>query len=78
MLAAIPGSENDPLFAICRRGRWLPLTDCIVRKHLKGVIRALGWEHQKFTFHTLGGQRPLGLIITTSPSSHQQPRDLVF
>ena len=52
MLAAIPSSQNDPLFIILRRGRWLPQTDSIVRKHLKKVIKALGWEHQKYTFHT--------------------------
>ena len=52
MLAAIPGSKNDPLFTIPRRGCWLPLTDSIVRKHLYRVIKALGWEHHKYTFHT--------------------------
>ena len=52
MLAAIPGSKNDPLFTISRRGCWLPLTDSIVRKHLHRVIKALGWDHHKYTFHT--------------------------
>ena len=35
MLSHIPGSQDDPLFRICRHGRWLPLTDSMVRKHLK-------------------------------------------
>ena len=52
MLAAVPGSKNDPLFTIPRRGCWLPLTDSIVRKHRYRVIKALGWEHHKYTFHT--------------------------
>ena len=52
MVATLPGSANDPLFAICRCGHWLPLTDSIVRKHLKRIIRVLGWENQNFTFHT--------------------------
>ena len=30
MLATFTGSANDHLFAICRRGRWLPLKDSIV------------------------------------------------
>ena len=52
MLEKIPGAKNDPLFAIPRHGKYLPLTDTIVRKHLKRVLKALGWEHQKYTFHT--------------------------
>ena len=52
MLASVPGSQNDPLFSICRQGCWLPLTDSIVRKHLTCIIRMLGWEHKHITFHT--------------------------
>ena len=52
MLQQIPGSHNDPLFTIFRRGQWLPLTDSIVRKHLQRVMKILGWEHCKYTFHT--------------------------
>ena len=52
MLASVPGSQNDPLFSICRQGCWLPLTDSIVRKHLTRIIRMLGWEHKHITFHT--------------------------
>ena len=52
MLHMTPGSENDPLFSICRQGQWLPLTDTIVRKHLKRIIFKLGWDHLHITFHT--------------------------
>ena len=52
MLAMVPGSQDDPLFSICRQGSWLPLTDSIVRKHLTRIIRMLGWEHKHITFHT--------------------------
>ena len=53
MLAMVPGSQDDPLFSICRQGSWVPLTDCIVRKHLTHIIRMLGWEHKHITFLTL-------------------------
>ena len=39
MLAMVPGSQDDPLFSICRQGSWVPLTDSIVRKHLTRIIR---------------------------------------
>ena len=52
MLQKIPGTENDPLFSIPRQGQYLPLTDSIVRKHLKRVLTALGWDQKKYTFHT--------------------------
>ena len=52
MLAIVPGYQDDPLFSICRQGCWVPLTDSIVRKHLKRITRMLGWEHMQITFHT--------------------------
>ena len=52
MLAIVPGSLDDPLFSICRQGQWLPLTDSIVRKHLKWVTCILSWQHLHITFHT--------------------------
>ena len=52
MLAIVPGSQDDPLYSICRQGCWLPLTDSIVRKHLTHISRMLGWEHKHITFHT--------------------------
>ena len=51
MFSRIPGSQEDPSFCICGLGRWLPLTDSIVRKHLKQIIRILGWGHKQVTFH---------------------------
>ena len=38
MLHLVPGSNNDPLFAIFKANTWSPLTDSMVRKHLKRVI----------------------------------------
>ena len=52
MLAIVPGSRDDPLFSICRQGQWLPLTDSIVRKHLKRVTCILSWQHLHMTFYT--------------------------
>ena len=52
MLAVVPGSQDDPLFSICRQGRWVPLTDSIVRKLLKRITHMLSWEHMHITFHT--------------------------
>ena len=52
MIQKIPAGKNDPLFLIPKRGQFLPLTDSMVRKHLKRVLKALGWENQKYTFHT--------------------------
>ena len=52
MLAIVPGSQDDPLFCICREGCWVPLTDSIVRKNLKRITRILSWEHMHITFHT--------------------------
>ena len=57
MLQKIPGAANDPLFTVPRHGQYLPLTDTIVRKHLKRVLKALGWEQQKYTFHTFRRSR---------------------
>ena len=52
MLLIVPGSQDNPLFSICRQDRWVPLTDSIVRKHLKCVSCILSWEHLHITFHT--------------------------
>ena len=35
MFACLPGTDNDPLFRIYKKGNVLPLTDSIARKHLK-------------------------------------------
>ena len=52
MMDTIPGTQNDPLFTISKNGHYLPLTDSMVRKHLKRVLKALGWEQHEYTFHT--------------------------
>ena len=52
MLHLVSGSNNDPLFAIFKASTWSPLTDSIVRKHLKRVLRLLQLQHHNFTFHT--------------------------
>ena len=52
MLHLVPGSNNDPLFAIFKANTWSPLTDSMVRKHLKRVLRLLQLHHHNFTFHT--------------------------
>ena len=52
MLRLVPGSNNDPLFAIFKANTWSPLTDSMVRKHLKRVLRLLQLHHHNFTFHT--------------------------
>ena len=52
MLHLVPGSNNDPLFAIFKANQWSPLTDSMVRKHLKRVLLLLQLQHHNFTFHT--------------------------
>ena len=52
MLAMVTGSQDNPRFSICRQGHWLPLTDSIVRKHLKRITQIFGWEHMHIIFHT--------------------------
>ena len=52
MLYLVPGSQDDPLFCILRKGVDVPLTDSIVRKHLKRVLQILGWQHSKFSFNS--------------------------
>ena len=52
MLHLVPGSNNDPLFAIFKANTWSPLTNSMVRKHLKRVLLLLQLQHHNFTFHT--------------------------
>ena len=65
MLAIVPLSHDDPLFSVCRQGRWVPITDSIVRKHLKCVSHILCWEHLHIAFHTFrrSGTFQLGVPI---------------
>ena len=52
MLHLVPGSNNDPLFAIFKAHTWSPITDSMVRKHLKRVLWLLQLHHHNFTCHT--------------------------
>ena len=52
MIALVPGSVNDPLFATHTHDSVLPLTDSMVRKHLKRVLALLGLQNDGYTFHT--------------------------
>ena len=52
MIALVPGSDNDPLFATQHNKSVLPLTDSMVRKHLKRVLLLLGLQNEGYTFHT--------------------------
>ena len=52
MIALVPGSDNDPLFATHTHDSVLPLTDSMVRKHLKRVLALLGLQNDGYTFHT--------------------------
>ena len=62
----IPGAENDPLFTAPRHGQYLPLTETIVRKHLKRVLKALGGNSRSIQFTLLGDLGPLGRITMES------------
>ena len=50
MLCHIPGSENDPLFMITKKGIPMVLTDSVARKHLKKVSQLLHIQ-PPLTFH---------------------------
>ena len=52
MIALVLGSDNDPLFATHTHDSVLPLTDNMVRKHLKRVLVLLGLQNDEYTFHT--------------------------
>ena len=52
MIALIPGSDNDLLFATYAHDALLPRTDSMVRKHLKRVLALLGLQKDGYTFHT--------------------------
>ena len=48
MIALVPGSDNDPLFATHTYDSVLPLTDSMVRKHLKRVLALHGLQNDSF------------------------------
>ena len=75
MLAIVPGSQDDPLSSICRQGRWVPLTDSIVRKHLQCITHILRWEHMHITFHTF--RRSWALFLGSWAFQHGVPIDAI-
>ena len=52
MITLVPGSDNDPLFATHTYDSVLPITDSMVRKHLKRVLALLTLQNDGYTFHT--------------------------
>ena len=50
MFACLPGTDNDPLFRIYKKGTVLPLTDSTARKHLKQISSMLEIQ-PPLTFH---------------------------
>ena len=52
LLRLTPGAKNHPLFQIKLHGRWVPLTDTRVRKHLKRILTKLRCQKSNITFHS--------------------------
>ena len=52
MIALVAGSDNNPHFATHTYDSVLPLTDSMVRKHIKRVLALLGLQSDGYTFHT--------------------------
>ena len=50
MIALVPGSDNDPLFVNHTHDSVLPLTDCMVRRHLKRVLALLDLQNYGYTY----------------------------
>ena len=55
MLYIIPGTSNDPLFSAFYKGKLVPLTDSMARKHLKLVATRLNFPHLTFHMFRKGG-----------------------
>ena len=51
-LQVVPGGRNDPLFQFQVQGRWLPLTDNRVRRHLRDLLPMIGKPQSCITFHS--------------------------
>ena len=51
-LKLVPGGNNAPMFQFNLFGRWTPLTDTRVRKHLKNILMLLGMSPDFITFHS--------------------------
>ena len=52
LLKSVPGGQDAPLFQVLCYGRWVPLTDTRVRKHLKDVLMSLNLHNRGIIFHT--------------------------
>ena len=50
MFACLPGTDNDPLYRIYKKGTVSPLTDSTARKHLKQISSMLEIQ-PPLTFH---------------------------
>ena len=57
LLQAVPSTQNDPLFTISKQNSLVPLTDSMVWKHFKRIIRILHWQHFNFTFYSFRRSR---------------------
>ena len=53
LLKSVPGGQDAPLFQVLCYGRWVPLANNRVRKHLKDVIMSPKLHNRGITFHTL-------------------------
>ena len=51
-LQVVPGGRNDPLFQFQLYGKWFPLTDNRVRRHLKDLLPLVGKHQSYITFHS--------------------------
>ena len=52
LLSIVPSGNNSPLLQIKNHGKWVPLTDSKVRHHFKLILKKLGLDHSKYSFHT--------------------------
>ena len=53
LLILTPGSQNNPLFQIKNEGgRWVPLTDTKVRRHLQAILARLNLSQSQISLHT--------------------------
>ena len=51
-LKLVPGGSNAPIFQFNLFGKWIPLTDTRVKKHLKNILSLLGLDPDFVTFHS--------------------------
>ena len=52
LLAIVPVGNNSPLFQIKTNGKWVPLTDSKARYHFRQVLKKLGLNPNRFSFHS--------------------------